>query len=243
MTTTATKTSPKKWICAVSIFITLIPTQLLICTFFATFPCICAILERYNSMLTSRYHHAWLVSYRSSCQGKRGLRHQMPNDNHIQAQNDIQLPDTGPSWTKCGLQFDLNPSKSARAWNITSLFWILFEGYLACAFCCCFKTCMGEEGAHARLRLCLEFYLNVTLRVHFSFAFKRIFVMHSFFFECYITRAFLRCFQTNIRVTEFLQNFCDTSVWLGGEVRSFSSRFIFLFSTYFVDQSCAGLCC
>ena len=167
----------------------------------------------------------------------------MPNDNHIQAQNDIQLPDTGPSWTKCGLQFHLNPSKWARAWNITSLFWILFEGYLALAFCCCFKTCMEEEGAHARLRLCLEFYLNVTLRVHFSFAFKRIFVMHSFFFERYITRAFLRCFQTNIRVTEFLQNFCDTSVWLGGEVRSFSSRFIFLFSTYFVDQSCAGLCC
>ena len=106
----------------------------------------------------------------------------MPNDNHIQAQNDIQLPDTGPSWTKSGLQFALNPSKSARAWNITSLFWILFEGYLARAFCCCFKTCMEEEGAHARLRLCLEFYLNVTLRVHFSFAFKRISVMHSFFF-------------------------------------------------------------
>ena len=57
---------------------------------------------------------------------------------------------------------------------------------------------MEEEGAHAMLRLCLEFYLNVTLRVHFSFAFKRIFVMHSFFFEPYITRAFLSCFQTNI---------------------------------------------
>ena len=88
----------------------------------------------------------------------------------------------------------------------------IFEGYLARAFCCCFKTCTEEEGAHARLRLCLEFYLNVTLRVHFSFAFKRISVMHSFFFERYITRALLRCFQTNIRVTEFLQNFCDTSV-------------------------------
>ena len=167
----------------------------------------------------------------------------MPNDNHIQAQNDIQLPDTGPSWN---VDFNLIwTPQSQRTHETLRLYfsWISFGGYLACAFCNCFKTCMEEEGAQVRLRLCLEFYLNVSLRVHFSFAFKRIFVMHSFLFERYITRAFLSWFQTNICVTEFHQNSCDSSVWLGGEARSFSSRFIFLLSTYFVDQSCAGLCC
>ena len=35
----------------------------------------------------------------TSCQRKRVFCHQMPIDN--QGQNDIQTPDTGPSWNEC----------------------------------------------------------------------------------------------------------------------------------------------
>ena len=63
--------------------------------------------------------------------------------------------------------------------------------------------------AHVTLRLCFELYLNVTMRVYFLVAFKRIFAFHGFF-EMFVT----------------LQ--CDLE-----------ARQPFSFLKYFVDQSCA----
>ena len=63
------------------------------------------------------------------------------------------------------------------------------------------------------------FVLNVTQSVHFELILR------------------------NICVAQFLQNFCNTSVRLRGEGRSFSSRLLFFFFLkYFIDQiSCAVL--
>ena len=62
------------------------------------------------------------------------------------------------------------------------------------------------------------FVLNVTLSVHF------------------------KLILTNICVAQFLQNLCNTSMRHGGEGRSFSSRLVFFFFKYFIDQiSCAVL--
>ena len=80
--------------------------------------CRCKILAS-NSILTSPYHHGERFSYRSSCQRKRGLYHQMSND--VRVQNDIQTPDTRPSRTECDLHF-IWTSQSQRE-HVTSLFW------------------------------------------------------------------------------------------------------------------------
>ena len=80
------------------------------------------------------------------------------------------------------------------------------------------NPCTKEEGAHVTLPFCFEFYLNVTLSVH------------------------VQLMLTNICVAQFPENFCNTLVRLGGEGRSFSSRLVFFFSKYFIDQiSCAVL--
>ena len=73
--------------------------------------CRCKILAS-NSILTSRCHHGERFSYRSSCQRKRSLYHQMSND--MRVQNDIQTPDTRPSRTECYLHF-IWTSQSQRA--------------------------------------------------------------------------------------------------------------------------------
>ena len=59
--------------------------------------------------------------------------------------------------------------------------------------------------------------------------------------SCLVT-SYFQLILTNICVAQFLQNCCNTSVRLGGEGRSFSSRLVFFFSKYFIDQiSCAVL--
>ena len=73
--------------------------------------CRCKILAS-NSILTSRCHHGEHFSYRSSCQRKRILYHQMSND--MRVQNDIQTPDTRPSRAECDLHF-IWTSQSQRA--------------------------------------------------------------------------------------------------------------------------------
>lgn len=108
-----------------------------------------------NSILTSQFLYAQRVSYCFSCQQLSGLCHQMPHD--TQVQNDIQTPDI-----KCRIIFrhrTLDPAEMNVDFN--------------------FIWTPQSQRSHIKLRLC--FYLNVTLRVHFSVDFKRIFALHSFF--------------------------------------------------------------
>ena len=61
--------------------------------------------------------------------------------------------------------------------------------------------------AHVTLRLCFELYLNVTMRVYFSVAFKRIFAFHGFF-EMFVT---LQCDLEARQPFSFLKCFVDQS--------------------------------
>ena len=61
--------------------------------------------------------------------------------------------------------------------------------------------------AHVTLRLCFELYLNVTIRVYFSVAFKRIFAFHGFF-EMFVT---LQCDLEARQPFSFLKYFVDQS--------------------------------
>ena len=75
----------------------------------------------------------------------------------------------------------------------------------------------------------LKFYLEVTFRVHFSVdlkhALRKMKQMYRYLYVLNVTLSVhFQLILTNICVSQLPQNFYNTSVRLGGEGRSFSSR-------------------